>query len=58
MFEFNQPYEQTDPQAIRDDFYDLITELENGFYIAEKLGKYLPTDTLREFMDDLAMGRV
>jgi hypothetical protein len=58
MFKFDRPYKQSDPQTIRDDFYYIITELDDGLYMAEKLVKYLSTDTLRQFMDDLAMGRV
>ncbi len=60
MFEFNEPYEQTEPNVIRSDFAELIA----GYHpddieaLLFKLACYLSTDTLREFMDDLAMGRV
>jgi hypothetical protein len=60
MFEFNEPYEQTEPNVIRSDFAELIAgyhpdDLEALLF---KLACNLSTDTLREFMDDLAMGRV
>jgi len=61
MFQFNEPYEQSDPQTIRADFAELSDQFNYPEYSADLLDKlacYLPTDTLREFMDDLAMGRV
>ena len=59
MFEFNEPYEESDPQAIRADFAELVLVYDqNVDGLLNSLASYLPTDTLREFMDDLAMGRV
>jgi hypothetical protein len=59
MFEFNEPYEESDPQAIRADFAELVLVYDqNVDGLLNSLANYLPTDTLREFMDDLAMGRV
>ena len=56
MFELNEPYEQSDPQTIRSDFAELSEEL--GVILLDRLACYISTDTLREFMNDLAMGRV
>jgi hypothetical protein len=53
MFEFYEPYKESDPQQIRSDFNDILS-----FDIARRLACYLPTDTLRAFLDDVAMGRV
>jgi hypothetical protein len=59
MFEFNTPYAETEPQAIRADFAELVIVYDqNADGLLNSLANYLPTDTLREFMDDLAMGRV
>jgi hypothetical protein len=61
MFKFNEPYEQDDPQTIREDFAELSEQFSYQEYsgdLLQKLACYLPTDTLRSFMDDLAMGRV
>jgi hypothetical protein len=59
MFEFNEPYEESDSQAIRADFAELVLVYDpNVDGLLNSLANYLPTDTLREFMDDLAMGRV
>jgi hypothetical protein len=59
MFEFNTPYTETEPQAIRADFAELMLVYDqNAERLLNSLANYLPTDTLREFMDDLAMGRV
>lgn len=61
MFDWNRPYEESDPQEIRADFAELtITDEDNTFsaHLLHKLACYLPTDTLRSFMDDLAMERV
>jgi len=60
MFEFNEPYEESEPNIIRSDFAELLA----GYHpddieaLLFKLACYLSTDTLRDFMDDLAMGRV
>ena len=58
MFQFNEPYEETDPQTIREDMYELGSDDYDAVSVLLKLATYLPTDTLREFMDDYAMGRV
>jgi hypothetical protein len=61
MFQFNEPYDQSDPQAIRSDFAELSEQFSYSEYksdLLDKLACYLPTDTLRVFMDYLAMGRV
>lgn len=60
MFEFNEPYEESEPNIIRSNFAELIAGYHSDDIEALlfKLASYLPTDTLREFMDDLAMGRV
>jgi hypothetical protein len=62
MFEFDQPYEEIDPNNIRADFNELILtdgcEYSYTGHLLDKLARYIPTDTLRQFMDDLAMGRV
>lgn len=61
MFTFNEPYVESDPQIIRSDFADLSEEFTYGDYSSDllhKLACYVSTDTLRDFMNDLAMGRV
>ncbi len=62
MFEFNQPFDPDNnlPAAdIREAFAGLTFEQEcDPQEILDKLSAYLPTDTLRSFLDDLAMGRV
>jgi hypothetical protein len=59
MFEFNEPYEESDPDVIRADFAELPDYYaDNAEALLSSLAYYLPTDTLRDFMDDLAMGRV
>ena len=59
MFEFNEPYEQSEPNIIRSDFAELMATYDSDCEpLLHKLACYLSTDTLREFMDDLAMGRV
>jgi hypothetical protein len=58
MFQFNEPYEQSDQQIIREDMYELGSNEYDAVSVLLKLANYLPTDTLREFMDDYAMGRV
>ena len=59
MFEFNSPYEETDPQTIRADFAELCFLYDNDCEpLLHKLACYLSSDLLREFMDDLAMDRV
>ena len=62
MFQPDQPYDPDNnlpSPDIREDFSGLT--YEQGFdpqSILDRLASFLPADTLREFMDDLAMGRV
>lgn len=60
MFEFDTEYVRpSDPNQIRDDFHSLTDEFGcDPADLLKRLSCYLPTDTLAEFMDDLAMGRV
>lgn len=55
----DQPYESQglEPQQIRDDFEEVICTHE-PWPMLYRLASYLPTATLAEFMDDLAMGRI
>jgi hypothetical protein len=47
------------PQQIRDDFAELWKEQVIGKeYLLRALSNYVSTDTLAEFMDDLANGRI
>lgn len=59
MYQPNHTYRQSLPQAIRDDFVSIT---DDGLYdsqtLLNKLAAYVPTDTLRSFMNDLAMDRV
>jgi hypothetical protein len=60
MFQFNEPYDPADdlpPADIREDFSDLTSALDPQG-VLDRLAVWLPADKLREFMDDLAMGRV
>ena len=57
----DQPYAEQGLASpdIREDFSGLC--FEHGFDpqgLLDRLGSFLPADTLEEFMDDLAMGRV
>jgi hypothetical protein len=62
MFTADQPYDPDNnlPSAdIREDFSGLT--FEGGFDaqgLLDRLASFLPADTLAEFMDDLAMGRI
>jgi hypothetical protein len=61
MFTFDHPYEAADlsPADIRNDFWDLTND--HGMApqdLLNRLAAFLPADTLADFMDDLAMGRV
>lgn len=56
MITFDQPYSETDPQTIRIDAMELGEEL--GLSIYFRLMNYVDTDTLREFIDDVQMGRI
>ena len=53
------PYESEglEPQQIRDDFEDMLDQFEPRTMLSRIAGQ-LSTDTLAEFMDDLAMGRI
>jgi hypothetical protein len=60
-FTFDQPYDSAslDPADIRGDFWDLTREQGmDPQSVLDRLASYLPTDTLEEFLDDLAMGRI
>jgi hypothetical protein len=52
----NQPYIESDPSTVRDDFWFASQDCPD--YALAALTRWLPTDTLADFMDDLAMGRV
>ena len=56
MFIENQPYGENDPSTVRDDFWLVSQDCPD--YALAALTRWLPTDTLADFMDDLAMGRV
>ena len=53
------PYESEglEPQQIRDDFEDMLDQFEPRAMLSRIAGQ-LPTDTLAELLDDLAMGRI
>jgi hypothetical protein len=60
-FCFNQPYEYGDlsPADIREEFAGLCFEHgQDPQTVLDSLAAYLPADTLAEFLDDLAMGRI
>ena len=57
----DQPYTEQGLASpdIREDFSGLC--FEHGYDpqgLLDRLGSFLPADTLEEFMDDLAMGRI
>jgi hypothetical protein len=62
MFTPDQSYDPSNnlpPADIREDFSGLT--YESGFDaqgLLDRLATFLPADTLAEFMDDLAMGRI
>jgi hypothetical protein len=56
MFLENQPYIESDPSTVRDDFW--LVSQDYPDYALAALCRWLPADTLADFMDDLAMGRV
>jgi hypothetical protein len=62
MFQFNEPYDPTDdlpPADIREDFSDLtFSQRLDPQGVLDRLAVWLPADKLKEFMDDLAMGRI
>ena len=60
-FIFDQPYQYGDlaPQDIREDFAGLCFEHgQDPQTVLYSLAAYLPADTLAQYLDDLAMGRV
>jgi hypothetical protein len=60
-FVFDQPYQWGDlpPADIREDFAGLCFEHgQDPQATLDRLAAYLPADTLAEFLDDLAMGRI
>jgi len=60
-FIFDQPYQYGDlsPADIREDFAGLCFEHgQDPQTVLDSLAAYLPADTLGEFLDDLAMGRI
>lgn len=57
MITFDQPYNETDPQTIRNDAMELGYDV--GYESAYlRLMNYLSTDVLKEFIDDVQMGRI
>jgi len=59
MFQFQHAYKESLPNAIRDDFASITDDyLLDPQTLLDKLAAYVPTDTLRNFMNDLAMDRV
>ena len=54
---FNEPYTDTDPQAIRDDAQHLFMGIEHE-QLANLISTYFTSDQLRELIDDRMMGRV
>ena len=60
-FVFDQPYLWGDlaPQDIREDFAGLCFEHgQDPQVVLDSLAAYLPADTLAQYLDDLAMGRI
>ena len=60
-FIFDEPYQYGDlaPQDIREDFAGLCFEHgQDPQTVLDSLAAYLPADTLAQYLDDLAMGRV
>jgi hypothetical protein len=60
-FIFEQPYQWGDlpPQEIREDFAGLCFEHgQDPQTVLDSLAAYLPADTLAQYLDDLAMGRI
>ena len=60
-FIFDEPYQWGDlpPQEIREDFAGLCFEHgQDPQTVLDSLAAYLPADTLAQYLDDLAMGRV
>jgi hypothetical protein len=60
-FIFDQPYQYGDlpPADIREDFAGLCFEHgQDPQVVLDSLAAYLPADTLAQYLDDLAMGRI
>ena len=60
-FIFDQPYQWGDlpPADIREEFAGLCFEHgQDPQVVLESLAAYLPADTLAQYLDDLAMGRI
>jgi hypothetical protein len=60
-FIFEQPYQWGDlpPADIREDFAGLCFEHgQDPQTVLDSLAAYLPADTLAQYLDDLAMGRI
>ena len=60
-FIFDEPYQWGDlpPADIREDFSGLCFEHgQDPQVVLDSLAAYLPADTLAEYLDDLAMGRI
>jgi hypothetical protein len=60
-FIFDEPYQYGDlpPQDIREDFAGLCFEHgQDSQTVLDSLAAYLPADTLAQYLDDLAMGRI
>jgi hypothetical protein len=56
MFLEDEPYLENDPSTVRDDFWLVSQDCPD--YALAALTRWLPTDILADFMDDLTMGRV
>ena len=57
MMQANWPYEETDPQKIRDDMFFLSSCMDQG-ELSKLISTYFTSDQLRELIDDRMMGRV
>jgi hypothetical protein len=60
-FIFDEPYQWGDlpPADIREDFAGLCFEhCQDPQVVLDSLAAYLPADTLAQYLDDLAMGRI
>jgi hypothetical protein len=62
MFQLDQPYDPSNvlpSPDIREDFSDLTYgQSFDPQSVLDSLAAWLPADQLRDFMDDLAMGRI
>ncbi len=57
MMQANHPYEETDPQRIKEDMFFLSSCLDQG-ELCKLISTYFSSDQLRELIDDRMMGRV